>query len=30
MRYNRAPGSGQFIREDGRQCRSVSNRMECS
>jgi hypothetical protein len=28
-RYNRAPGSSQFIREDGRQCRSIANRMEC-
>jgi hypothetical protein len=30
MRYNRAPGSSQFIREDGRQCRAVNNRMECN
>ena len=30
MRYNRAPGSSQFMREDGRQCRSIANRMECN
>lgn len=30
MRYNRAPGSNQFVREDGRQCNSIANRMECS
>jgi hypothetical protein len=29
VRYNRVTGGNQFMREDGRQCRSIANRMEC-
>ncbi len=30
VRYNRAPGNGRFVREDGAQCREVAGRMRCN